>query len=280
VFLWVGLLCTQGLSDDKPAASPVFTNSLGQPFVKVGGTDTLFCIWETRVQDYQQFVGETKRKWDKSGFTTSSRHPAAKVSWEDATMFCHWLTQREQKSGILPEGWKYRLPKSAEWSLAVGIKPEDSQTVSFQTPAELKAFPWNGEWPPPMNSGNYHPELAIDAYKNTSPVATFPANRYGIYDMGGNLWEWCSDPWKNSIDYRVLRGASWRMRSAGDLLSALEIGNISHTKLSTYGFRVVIERPAETQAPIAKTPQVSETQVDPLPVKLREALERSANGGR
>lgn len=220
----------------------VFTNTLGQKFVAVDGTDVLFCVWETRNQDYRQFVQATGRKWDRNGFAGGNSYPAAKVNWEDASFFCSWLTEKEQQAGRLPEGYRYRLPTSKEWSRAVGLQPKSEDPLSIKQVNLPIHFPWEGSWPPPRKSGNYHSELGVETYSNTSPVGAFKPNRFGIYDMGGNLWEWCSDFYKNSIDFRVLRGASWRMKSAGDLLSAVEIGNVSSIKLSTYGFRVVLDK--------------------------------------
>ncbi|HEY0257693.1 MAG TPA: SUMF1/EgtB/PvdO family nonheme iron enzyme, partial [Candidatus Methylacidiphilales bacterium] len=65
-----------------------------------------------------------------------------------------------------------------------------------------------------------------------------------LYDMGGNVWQWCQDYFNNSPDYRVLRGASWRMRDPEDLVSSKVIGNKPDLALSVYGFRLVIELPA------------------------------------
>jgi len=219
-----------------------YKNTLEMQFREVDGTQVLFSIWETRVQDYRIFVEETGRSWSSAGFTQEDTHPAVMVSWEDATQFCRWLTKREIASGALPKGCRYRLPTSAEWSLAVGLKkPEATDTMALVNGPSQTEFPWDGEWPPHEESGNYHPDLACDPFAKTSPVGTFAANHFGLYDLGGNVWEWCSDSYKNSIDFRVLRGASWRMRSPGDLLSSLEIGNVGHLQLNTYGFRVVLE---------------------------------------
>jgi formylglycine-generating enzyme required for sulfatase activity len=218
-------------------------NSLGQRFVAVKGTDVLFCIWETRVKDYEVFRRETRRSKDSAGFSQGETHPAVMISWEDAALFCSWLTARELKSGKIPEGAVYRLPTSKEWSLAVGLAAENPDPLQFSEGPSQTEFPWEGPWPPPVSSGNYHPDLGVDSFSNTSPVGSFNPNQYGIYDLGGNVWEWCSDAYKNSIDFRVLRGASWRMRSPGDLLSSMEIGNVSHLRLSTYGFRVVLALP-------------------------------------
>jgi formylglycine-generating enzyme required for sulfatase activity len=110
----------------------------------------------------------------------------------------------------------------------------------LQGPSQTE-FPWEGGWPPSEKAGNYHPDLGCDSFPTTAPVGSFSPNQFGLFDMGGNVWEWCSDSFKNSIDFRILRGASWRMRSPGDLLSSIEIGNVGHIRLTTYGFRVVLE---------------------------------------
>lgn len=221
----------------------VFENSLGQRFVEVKGTPALFCIWETRVKDYEAFTRESRRQRESSGFGQGATHPAVMVSWEDAALFCSWLTKREIANGKLPAGCVYRLPTSAEWSLAVGLAPPGKDPLKFSEGPSQIDFPWGGPWPPPSGAGNYHADVGADSYANTSPAGSFAPNRFGIYDLGGNAWEWCQDSYKNSIDFRVLRGASWRMRSPGDLLSSIEIGNVSHIRLSTYGFRVVLELP-------------------------------------
>ncbi|MEN8715866.1 MAG: SUMF1/EgtB/PvdO family nonheme iron enzyme [Verrucomicrobiales bacterium] len=219
-----------------------FENSLEMRFTEVDGARALFSIWETRVKDYRSFVNETKRGWSDPGIIQDNNHPAVMVSWEDATQFCRWLTDKEVKAGRIQEGCRYRLPTSAEWSLAVGLKTPDYTNTSalLQGPSQTE-FPWEGSWPPSEKAGNYHPDLGCDSFPTTAPVGSFSPNQFGLFDMGGNVWEWCSDSFKNSIDFRVLRGASWRMRSPGDLLSSIEIGNVGHIRLSTYGFRVVLE---------------------------------------
>jgi formylglycine-generating enzyme required for sulfatase activity len=221
----------------------VFENSLGQQFVRVDNTTVLFCIWETRVRDYEAFTLDSGRKRESAEFVQGATHPAVMVSWEDAALFCSWLTKREVTVGKIPAGCVYRLPRSEEWSLAVGLVQKPKDPLKFSEGPSQTDFPWGGPWPPGEKVANYHPDLGADSYANTSPVGTFLPNRFGIYDLGGNVWEWCQDSYKNSIDFRVLRGASWRMRSPGDLLSSIEIGNVSHIRLSTYGFRVVLEVP-------------------------------------
>ncbi len=251
--LFLALLFTAGRawSDPAPAtnAPPVaaavdgtktFTNSLGMIFRAVPGTNVLFCVWPTRVKDYQAFVSAKGRNWPKPDFAQGPTHPAVCVTWEDAAAFAAWLTHREQAAGTLPKDEWYRLPTSAEWNVAIGLPAENAQEGTTETPV----YPWGTQWPPPVGAGNYSPDLDVDSYAYTSPVGSFKPNRFGLYDMGGNVWQWCQDYFNNSPDYRVLRGASWRMRDPEDLVSSKVIGNKPDLALSVYGFRLVIELPA------------------------------------
>jgi formylglycine-generating enzyme required for sulfatase activity len=111
------------------------------------------------------------------------------VSLDDARRFCAWLSKKE--------GRTYRLPTSAEWSAAVGPQK----------------YPWGDSFPPPKGAGNYggsesrHVPLGIsvftipgynDGYPRTSPVGSFAPNRSGLYDMGGNVAQWCDEEYKSS----------------------------------------------------------------------------------
>ena len=79
-------------------------------------------------------------------------------------------------------------------------------------------YPWGTAWPPPPGAGNYTGEetgsdVAIRGYDDgfawTSPVGSFAPNKFGLYDMGGNVWQWCMDTWNPESKAKVLRGASW-----------------------------------------------------------------------
>lgn len=216
-----------------------FINSLGMKFVDVPETSVMMSIFETRVSEFEAFIEADGRNWPETAFEQTGDHPAVNISWEDAYHFCQWLTRKETENGLLPEGWRYRLPTEAEWLAAVTDEPTLEDEPGFNP--EM-VFPWGDKWPPPRDSGNYGERLHVDDFEYTSPVGSFPPNVYGIYDMGGNVWEWCLDFFEGAQDLRVLKGGSYNMREVSDLLIVTKIGNVSYIRLPAYGFRIVVER--------------------------------------
>ena len=78
-----------------------------------------------------------------------------------------------------------------------------------------------------MGAGNYNKSLNVDNYDYTSPVGSFAANKLDLYDMGGNVWEWCEDKWSQTSTEGVLRGAAWRGYGRGG-------------RVNDFGFRCVL----------------------------------------
>ncbi len=111
--------------------------------------------------------------------------------------------------GKIKAGQKYRLPTDAEWSVAVGLGKEKGQTPEEKALGIEDVYPWGKEWSPPKGVGNYRKSLKVDEFKYTAPVGSFPANRHGLHDMGGNVSEWCDDKFKPNGPFRVVRGVSW-----------------------------------------------------------------------
>ena len=200
------------------AQAKAFVNTLGMKFVPVPGTEVQFCIWETRVKDYKAYAeantgvdNNWKRPIRNSPFTQTDMHPAVKVSFPDTQAFCAWLTKKEMAEGKIKAGQKYRLPTDAEWSVAVGLGKEKGNTPGEKNGGFDGVYPWGNEWPPPKGAGNYDPPFGghEDGFKFTAPVGSFTANKIGLHDLGGNVWEWCEDKYIPITPKRVLRGASW-----------------------------------------------------------------------
>jgi hypothetical protein len=232
----------------KPTPPKAFTNTLGMKFVPVSGTDVQFCIWETRVKDYAAYAAANAGvdgSWKKPGFKQEDTHPVVKVSWNDAQAFCEWLTKKELAEGKIKAGQKYRLPTDAEWSVAVGLGRETGSTPEAKNGGLRDVYPWGKEWPPSKGVGNYGGSLNVDNYEYTSPAGSFAANKLGLHDMGGNVWEWCEDKlvdkYSPTISGRVLRGASWGNRDPDFLLSSFRNFNSPDGRYyGGFGFRCVL----------------------------------------
>jgi formylglycine-generating enzyme required for sulfatase activity len=120
-------------------------------------------------------------------------------------------------------------------------------------------YPWGLAWPPPEGAGNYWSEelravIATgkltwikgelpgyrDGSATTAPTGSYPANRFGLHDLGGNAWEWCEDWHDNKKEHRVLRGASWNFSVRGNLLSSYRHHDTPGNRGNHYGFRCVV----------------------------------------
>ncbi len=242
-------------SKDKP-----FANSLGMKFVPVSGTKVLFCIWETRVKDFEAFVEDSGYSWnEKPAFDQTPDDPVLRVSWDDARAFCAWLAKKE--------GQEYRLPTDDEWDAAVG----------------RGKYPWGDEWPPREGAENIcgqeyklgtpdDPQFGgiagyRDAHPRTSPVGSYRANEFGLYDMGGNAREWVLDSWteanyqkhlagagselppelvadlKKGNRFRVSRGGVWCFSSPANYVSSVRDPHLPNGRHNITGFRCVVEVP-------------------------------------
>lgn len=246
-----------------------FENSLGMKFVPVPGTSVLFSTWETRRGDFEAFVKETGydatagvfslgtnrwkqtgASWKSPGFPQTDRHPVCGVNWEDAHAFCDWLSKKE--------GRKYRLPTDLEWSAAVGLTNEVGATPKARSGKVPDVFPWGKEMPPNVNglpAGNYPGSEASetnwpeafrviegfrDPFARTAPVGSFPANAFGIYDLGGNCWEWCEDEFEPGRGARLVRGGSWVDNLPDILFSSYRHYSRPTTRNTSVGFRCVL----------------------------------------
>lgn len=181
------------------------------------------------------FLGETEctqDQWEAVMGSNPSRfkgahRPVERLSWTDAVEYCKRLTAKQQAEGILPKGWEWRLPTEAEWEYAARAATVGSRY------GELDAIAWYGG-----NSGG-----------ETHPVMQKAANAWGLHDMMGNVWEWCSgwageyptgsvtDPvGPDSASHRVCRGGSWD-GSASNVRSAVRGKFFPESSYQNLGFR-------------------------------------------
>jgi formylglycine-generating enzyme required for sulfatase activity len=244
-------------------------NTLGMKFVPVpitggptGGKRVLFSIWETRVRDYAAFRQALGQDWKpNSEVDQGPEHAVAHLRWEEAAGFCEWLTEHERKAGRIGVGEAYRLPSDHEWSCAVGIgdREDPARTPKEKDDGIADVFPWGGGWPPPNTAGNYwseelRPLLAAgkmswikgeltgrrDGFATVAPVGSYAPSAHGLYDLGGNVTEWCEE-WADTVkDKRVHRGRSWGVFTKSDMLASSRGGlNPTYLQVET-GFRCVL----------------------------------------
>jgi len=250
-------------TDTAPATREnPFRNTLGMRFVPVPGTHALFSVWDTRVQDYAAYAREekvddlwTREQRDGAPVSRNPVDPVVGVNWNDAQAFCQWLTRKEIAAGKLPRNAKYRLPTDDEWSRAVGLPSEPGSTPAEKSGKNQTDFPWGAGFPPARsNVGNYadsawHDKFPLlgwmegykDGYAITSPVGSFPPNAYGLYDMGGNVWNWCEEWLDSDQKVRVQRGGSWVNYQRGYLLSSFRGSSDPGNRFPSFGFRCVLD---------------------------------------
>jgi serine/threonine protein kinase len=255
---------------DSPAQATKdrpFVNSLGMKFVPVPGTKVLMCIHETRRADYQAFCSENpsaSMRWKNErvvgmpDFVAEPAHPVFAVNWNDSKAFCDWIGTKE--------GLSYRLPTDREWSVAIGIANNEKKDASPEQLSDRLAgvFQWGKRWPPPAGSGNLRgeesaqlgrPELMIsrynDGFAGPAPVMSYKPNEHGLFDMSGNVMEWCEDWFNSNQREKVLRSSPWYEGTGSSYLLAShrfglppDVGPGNNGR----GFRVVLELPDETAA--------------------------------
>ena len=190
--------------------------------------------------------------------------PVVKVSWNDAALFCNWLSRQDglppfyTESGGRVTGWDtdshgYRLPTEAEWAFVARV--DDG--------GKARMYPWDGAvYPPPGVTANYADQQAADlvtfvlsnyddGFPVTAPVGSFEPNHNGLYDLDGNASEWVNDYFEirpvrgeplldpagpEAGDRHAIRGASWSRASRSELrLAYRNTGNDGNLET---GFRI------------------------------------------
>jgi len=171
--------------------------------------------FEVTQQQYQQLMGENPSHFQ------GVKRPVEQVSWNDAVEFCHKFSQRT--------GREYRLPSEAEWEYACRAGTDTPFYFGETITSDLANY---------CGKFTYASGPQGTFRGQTTDVGSFPPNAFGLYDMHGNLWEWCQDTyhqsyegapsdesawidnnwidnnWIDNNNYHLLRGGSWDLNPA------------------------------------------------------------------
>jgi eukaryotic-like serine/threonine-protein kinase len=231
-----------GQSDDE---QPQHSVEITRPFyLGVYPVTQAEYVQVTSQKNPSWFSKEGRGKSAVEGLDTS-RFPVESVSWDEAAAFCEALNRLEAKK---PAGWKYALPTEAEWEYA--CRAGSKTTYFFGGDAEnLGNYAWyNG------NSESRTHAVGTSSESRTHAVGTRMANPWGLYDMGGNVRQWCADWYakdyyasspnkdpqyliNDSAQARVLRGGSWAY-GAEYCRAAFRSGIAPGSRISDFGLRV------------------------------------------
>jgi|GEM_PF-2949282 serine/threonine protein kinase len=196
-----------------------------------------FWLGETEVTQgqWEQLMGTTPWK-GRVCVMEGSDYAASYVTHTDASIYAEKLTIQERGSGHLPDGWQYSLPTEAQWEY--GCRAGTTTKFGFgSNESDLGEYAWYG-----LNA-----HLVGESYAHK--VGQKKANAWGLHDMHGNVWEWCSDWYvdklpggvdpvgKTSGPVRVRRGAGWGAK-AGPCRSANRGTLPPDTPYNTQGFRL------------------------------------------
>jgi formylglycine-generating enzyme required for sulfatase activity len=260
------------------ALTPTFTNSLGIEFVLVprgkswlgGGSDNPGTKEVDILHDF--YLGKyevTQEEWEKvmrsepshfsrrglgddavKGVSDSDlkRFPVENVSWDDCQMFIKRVNEQTKESD-----WVYRLPTEVEWEYACRGGPmKDNSESAFNFYLEK---PGNQLLPDQAN---------FDALKRTCKVGSYQPNRLGLYDIHGNVWEWCQDERKDGqgASQRVSRGGSWGGVGTSNCRAAIPLTRPPSHRFNALGLRLarvpvgkeIVKVPVEKPAVEANLP--------------------------
>jgi len=171
---------------------------------------------------YAEIMNETPSTF------SGEKLPVETVSWKDAVTFCNALSAKEglelcysfigEEINFHPEANGYRLPTEAEWEYAC-----KAGTTGIRY-GELNAIAWYKD----------------NSKKTTHAVGTKAPNAWGLYDMLGNVWEWCSDIYDETVygSYRILRGGGWYDEERGCLATNRRRSHPTSFKIDDLGFRI------------------------------------------
>ncbi|MFN6366606.1 MAG: SUMF1/EgtB/PvdO family nonheme iron enzyme, partial [Aphanizomenon sp.] len=143
-------------------------------------------------EQYQQIMGKNPSYFTQKG----AKRPVEEVSWNNAVEFCQKLSQKT--------GREYRLPSEAEWEYACRAGTTTPFHFGETITTELANY---------KGTSIYASEPKGKHLQRTTDLGSFPPNAFGLYDMHGNVWEWCQDDWHNNYSNAPKDGSGWTSQS-------------------------------------------------------------------
>ena len=216
--------------------------------------------YEVTQSEYAALMGNnpsyfTTQDSNYNPISSDLSRPVERVSWDDAVAYCVALTARERSAGRLPAGYVYRLPTEAEWEYACRAgttTPFHGNVHGSELRSGMANFDGYNEYPPCGGSTYdcYNPSGTF--LGRTSSVGSYGPNAWGLYDMHGNVWEWCQD-WDGLYSSesvsdpqgaaagssRVVRGGGWDWGAFVCRSAQRYHGNPTY-RSDDLGFRVVL----------------------------------------
>lgn len=214
-----------GSMSEEDDEKPVHTVILSKPF--------WIAVFETTQKQYQTLMGDNPSRFN------DPEKPVDSVSWNDAVIFCERLTEKEKAAGRLPENYIYRLPTEAEWEFACKNGTDNIRFAFGDSQSILPEYAWYSK----------------NSKESTHKAGNKKTNALGIYDVHGNVWEWCLDWYDDSYKKgivkdpkgpiqgteKIAKGGSWR--SQGHLCRSGYRAFFSPSDTMDYvGFRIVLAK--------------------------------------
>ncbi len=223
--------------------------------LQLGRGVELAFVW---IAPMQLWVGETEisnaqfRRYDASHSSSNllgrdldhDLQPVVQVSWEEAHNYCGWLNRRY--GAWLPAKTVFRLPTEKEWE-------------TYASCGQQRRYPWGNQYPPPATHNYRGMEGSLwlyrlfqkerfirghnDGYIVACPVHQSGRNSWGLYGVGGNVWEWCADWFDITTGRRAIRGAAWNNEEEAFLRIKYRAGVAAEARNACLGFRVVLAGP-------------------------------------
>lgn len=202
--------------------------------------------YEVTQTQYAYLMGTNPSEFKNRPIDAGQVRPVERVSWQDAVAFAQKLTEVERTAGRIPQGYSYRLPTQAEWEYA--CRAGTTTPFHWGNEADSTHGNFKGVYPRAMSGGTID-----DSYTGTAPIGSYKPNAWGLYDMHGNVKEWCLDayterfpqgplvdwPGESGGQARPIRGGGW-----DDLAIKVRAGArdrlAPNSRLSSVGFRLVL----------------------------------------